>query len=140
MMKRILALVLAWQLLVPARALPEFLLAIATKPPPQGKAAKICPCTQKVGCDCCGCTDEDEPVKEEAADGEPKSSRPALSQKCQCKAAEPLAASGEYLPSVNLTTVPLAQPLPEYLAASFMPRQFIFLPVDTPPPRSIPHR
>jgi hypothetical protein len=140
MVRCVFSLVLALQLLLPAHALQALLAAATPAPaaePVPTAAPKVCPCTGKVGCKCCGCGDEPEP--ETPADKPAPSADTGMHccVKCSCKIAESMAASNVYVANRKLMLRTLCQPQQEWLPARSERWSSPVLPIDSPPPKSI---
>jgi hypothetical protein len=124
-----------------ATLLPTPVLAVQAREP---TPAKVCPCTGKPGCNCCGCgdelddseTDPSASAKDEA-DHEPDSGQdrsPCF--RCQCQPPTGLATAGSYLPSMRPSAVSLCEPRPEPVPELLVILCDISLPIDHPPPKS----
>jgi hypothetical protein len=71
MLRVSLALVLAFQMVMPPRAVAQLLPA----PSPSQSLEQVCPCSGKKGCHCCGCTPDSEgeqPSSKQQSNGLPE--------------------------------------------------------------------
>jgi len=154
MARRLLSVVLITQLLLPARAAMEVLLALAPSPTDRSestaatpKPVTICPCTGAPACNCCGCCDEDTPLTEEPTSSSPAKipdddadqNQPeglAKCTRCSCSPAAKIFSANVYLPTALCLAVFLGEPRPEVVSADASSYSAIFLPVDAPPPRA----
>lgn len=157
MFRLLLCPVLILQLTLPAPAVGEFVFAFLPTSAPAvhasepsyeptsspAKPIKICPCTGKPGCNCCGCGDEVDGTDPDATcptDSEANNSPGSESLKpvvrCSCKPAAGLAAAASYLPGKRLTAVTLCDPRPEFVPTFLASLADISLPIDHPPPKS----
>ena len=137
MVRCVFVSVLALQLLLPGHALHQ--LAAAFKPVPAAEPVskpepKVCPCTGKVGCKCCGC-DDDEPEPEASAkkSAPDKDSGPHGALRCPCKAAEDLASLSVYLPNAAPQLLTLCQPQQEPLLGFAEYGPSLSMPIRFPP-------
>jgi hypothetical protein len=157
MLRWMLCPVLMLQLALPAPVVGECVLAIM--PPPAStaesssqpasatpKPVKICPCTGKPGCNCCGCGDEleetdatapamcpsdrvDEPPNNDQGD--------STCFRCSCKPPAALAAAGSYLAGLTPTLVSLCAPRTESVPEFNSFLVDISLPIDHRPPKCL---
>lgn len=132
MVRRVLALALAVQLMLPAYAVESWLSAVvaASAAEPLPNSAKVCPCTGKAACKCCGCDEEPDAETPPAADPGPH-----VSFQCRCKVAESLAVPIVYLSLRGPTFQSLCQPREERLLVRVARWLSPALPIDSPPPK-----
>jgi hypothetical protein len=97
MFRALIILVLSFQMLVPTGAIARLVLARSDAGATEKSAGVICPCTNNVGCKCCGSADvvaesegsnNDPPPSKEAPSKNNQSSGPEL--RCKCHGPDPL--------------------------------------------------
>jgi hypothetical protein len=134
MIRRVLALALALQLMLPAHVVESLLAATAAEPASQVDS-KVCLCTGKVGCKCCGC-DEEPDMKASNSKSNPTSDPgPHGAIQCDCAKVHSLAMPVVYLPVRGPMFQSLAQPREERLLVRSDRWLSPALPIDSPPPK-----
>jgi hypothetical protein len=118
-------------LCVPPAALMSLLPTASAEAVP--RAAKVCPCSGKVGCNCCGCaTDEEAAEDEKPAPIDPVSG----SVHCRCSSPAELWSASVFVPGADVSCCILSQPAPEWVGSLQVGELLdIISNLDPPPPR-----